>query len=450
MGVSIIRGAISSGKSDMCLKQISEIHEKNPDSKCIMIVPDHYSYETERKFVDFFGGIGLNNIEVLTLRRMSINFLSAKQQNHLTAPGKIMLIYKAVSAACDELLNVKDMDIKLITSMRQQGFLDVMSSLISEMKRYLITPEILFEKANALTDNKTLKNKLIALSNVLEKYLSYVEESGCTDSEDDLFYLANRIENGTEFDENTYIWVNRFDKFMPQQICVLEALLKKGVHMTISVCCPVTEYENEREIYLQTEKTVQKVYELSQTYGLENEYTVSDGLRHLKGKDDLYKLFRYWTEDFVYPDKPKNMALFQSRDTYGEIERIACKIVDLVRDDGYRFKDIALLCGDENDYRHLIEAVFSEYEIPYFTDRTIILSDHPIAMQILSLFGILEDDWSYDSVFRYLRAGFIYRKEQHGKLKFFKSINQEEIDILENFVLKHGIRGGSKWLGEKE
>ena len=92
MGVSIIRGAISSGKSDMCLKQISEIHEKNPDSKCIMIVPDHYSYETERKFVDFFGGIGLNNIEVLTLRRMSINFLSAKQQNHLTAPGKMMLI----------------------------------------------------------------------------------------------------------------------------------------------------------------------------------------------------------------------------------------------------------------------------------------------------------------------------------------------------------------------
>ena len=69
---------------------------------------------------------------------------------------------------------------------------------------------------------------------------------------------------------------------MPQQICVLEALLKKGVHMTISVCCPVTEYENEREIYLQTEKTVQKVYELSQTYGLENEYTTSDGLRHLK------------------------------------------------------------------------------------------------------------------------------------------------------------------------
>ena len=137
MGVSIIRGAISSGKSDMCLKQISEIHEKNPDSKCIMIVPDHYSYETERKFVDFFGGIGLNNIEVLTLRRMSINFLSAKQQNHLTAPGKMMLIYKAVSAACDESFERKGYGYKTYHLYASAGFLDVMSSLISEMKRYL-------------------------------------------------------------------------------------------------------------------------------------------------------------------------------------------------------------------------------------------------------------------------------------------------------------------------
>ena len=128
-----------------------------------------------------------------------------------------------------------------------------------------------------------------------------------------------------------------------------------------------------------------------------------------------------------------------------EIERIACKIVDLVRDDGYRFKDIALLCGDENDYRHLIEAVFSEYEIPYFTDRTIILSDHPAAMQILSLSVFLKTIGAM-ILFFVICASFIYRKEQHGKLKFFKSINQEEIDILENFVLKHGIRGGSKWL----
>ncbi|MCD8180439.1 MAG: PD-(D/E)XK nuclease family protein [Firmicutes bacterium] len=449
MGISIIRGAISSGKSRMCLDEIEKLHKENPNAKCIMIVPDHYSYETEKRFVEKFGGTGLNNIEVLTLRRMAINNLSMNQLCHLTESGKQMLIYKAVNAAARELSGADGMDMKLITAMKRQGFLDVMASLISELKRYLITPHILKERMDGAEGNATLKNKLRVLYAVYEKYCAYVEESQCTDSEDDLYMLSRCIEDGDEYDADTYVWVNRFDFFMPQQISVLEALLKKGVHMTISVCCPAAEDETERELYIQTKKTLDSVMKLAESYGLDGEYRAGEGLSHLRDKPDLYRLFRYWTEDFVYDEKPRNLALFQSRDTYGEIERIACKITDLVRDGGCRFRDIALLCGNEEDYRHLIEAVFAEYEIPYFTDRKIILSDHPIAMQILSLFDVIDEDWSYDSVFRCLRAGFIYRKKTAGKYTFYNPINQDEVDALENFVLKYGIRGAKRWLGEE-
>ena len=106
MGISIIRGAICSGKSKMCLDGIERVHNENPDARCIMIVPDHYSYETEKTFVEKFGGTGLNNIEVLTLRRMAINNLSSSELNHLTEAGKQMLIYKAVTAACEELREI--------------------------------------------------------------------------------------------------------------------------------------------------------------------------------------------------------------------------------------------------------------------------------------------------------------------------------------------------------
>lgn len=448
MGIRIIRGAICSGKSRLCLDEIEKIHNEIPDARCVMIVPDHYSYETEKRFVERFGGIGLNNIEVLTLRKMAVNFLSAMQQNHLSEAGRQMLIYKAVINACEELKGVENMDMKLIFAMQRRGFLDVASSLISEMKRYLISPQMLMEKARNITGNQTLKNKLTVLCAVYEKYSQYVEDSLFSDSEDDLYCLAEKIENSDEFNSDMYIWVDRFDKFMPQQLCVLEALLKKGVNMTVSICCPVSEDESVRSLYAQTEKTVNRIMELASVYGFDGEVSVDGALSHLEGRHDLYTLLSRWNEDFVYADTPRNMALFQSRDAYGEVERIACKIVDLVRDEGYRFRDIAMLCGSEEEYRHLIEAVFGEYEIPYFTDRKIILSDHPIAMQILSLFGILEDDWSYDSVFRYLRAGFIYRKVKKGKYTFYNPIDQEEIDELENYVLRCGIRGGSKWLGD--
>ena len=449
MGIRIIRGAICSGKSRMCLEEIEKIHSENPSARCVMIVPDHYSYETEKTFVERFGGIGLNNIEVLTLRRMAINMLSADELNHLTESGRQMLIYKASEAACAELAGMDGMDMKLVTSMRRRGFLDVASSLISELKRYLVTPMEIKERAETIDDNRTLKNKLTALSLVYGNYIQYVEQSGCTDSEDDLYRLAERIENGAEFNDSTHVWVNRFDKFMPQQLKVIEALLKKGVNMTISLCCPEAEDETERLLYLQTEKTLALVRKLADEYGFDGEVHAGRGLMHIKDKPDLYRLFRYWTEDFREEKEPQNIALFQSRDAYGEIERIACKITDLVRDEGYRYRDIAILCGDEEEYRHLIEAVFGEYEIPYFTDRKIILSDHPIAMQILSLFSVIEEDWSYDSVFRYLRSGFIYKKEKKGGYTFYNALDQEDVDALENFVLKCGIRGAKRWLGEE-
>jgi ATP-dependent helicase/nuclease subunit B len=450
MGVSIIRGGISSGKSELCLSQIEKLHKENLNARCIMMVPDHYSYETERRLVEKFGGTGLNNIDVLTLRRMAINCLSARDLNHLTESGKQMLIYKAVNAACEEVKSTEGMDMSLLAAMQKQGFLDVAASLISEMKRYLTTPEMLIQKSEEVVNNRTLRNKLIVFGTVYSKYCSYIDGLECTDSDDDLYILAERIKDGNEFDSNTYIWVNRFDKFMPQQLCVIRALLDKGVHMTVSICCPIAENESERELYIQTEKTVDTVMRLAEEYGFEGEFSSGKALSHLGDKPDLYKLLRYWTDDFEYKEIPANMSLFQSRDAYGEIERTACQIVDLVRDGGYRYRDIAILCGDENEYRHLVEAVFGEYDIPYFTDRKIILSDHPIAMQILSLIGIIGDDWSYDAVFRYLRAGFIYRRTERGKYTFFNTINQEEIDELENFVLKYGIRGRGKWLSETE
>lgn len=450
MSIRLIRGAINSGKSKMCLDEIEKIHTERPEAKCVMIVPDHYSYETERKFVERFGGIGLNNIDVLTLRKLAVNFLSAMQQNHLSAAGRQMLIYKAVTAARKELEGVQGMDMKLISAMRKKGFTDVVSSLISEMKRYMIEPRQLLESAENTTDNTTLKNKLTILGRVYEIYSGYVQASEFTDSEDDLYMLAERIESGSEFGSDTYVWINRFDKFMPQQLAVVEALLKKGVHMTVSVCCPVTDNEAERALYAQTEKTVNAVMKLAEVYGFEGTETSGEALEHARGREDLYQLLKHWNEDFVYEDVPRSMAMFQSRDAYGEAERIACKIIDLVRDENYRFRDIAMLCGNEEEYRHLVEAVFDEYEIPYFTDRKIILSDHPIAMQIISLFGVLEDNWSYESVFRYLRSGFIYRRTERGEYTFYNPIDQDEIDVLENFVLRRGIRGASSWLGDKE
>lgn len=439
MGIRIIRGAIGSGKSKLCLSEIEAIHEKYPEKRCIMIVPNHYSYETEKAFVEDFGGTGLNNIEVLTFRKMAINHLTAAELNYLTPAGKQMLIYKSVHDYCD---NTEITDAHLTAAMKKPGFLDVMGSLISEMKRYSVTPQMLSERAVEIEGNETLKNKIAAIGSIYGAYNEFLENSGYTDSEDDIKRLADFISGSDLFDNNTYVWFDKFDEFMPHQLRVIEALLKRCVNVTVCVTYP----ENDDGTYARLENELLKIEHLAYKYGGGEVISLNDGLKHLDKNRELKFLFENWNNSHaLYSEPTKNISLFESRDAYSEVERTACRIIDLVREEGMRFRDIAVLCSNAEEYRHLMETVFAEYEIPYFTDSTIILSDHPIAMQVLSLFDIFEEDWSYESVFTYLRAGFIYKSE-NGR---FRPLNQNDVDKLENFVLRCGIRGQSKWLSEE-
>ena len=111
-----------------------------------------------------------------------------------------------------------------------------------------------------------------------------------------------------------------------------------------------------------------------------------------------------------------------------------------------RYRDIAVICGDINKYSHIIDAVFGEYEIPYFSDSKLTLTDHPIVMTILGVFDIFNSNWSFDAVFKYLKCGYIYIKDDTE----YKPLLRDDVDFLETYVQKKGIRGKKKWLSEED
>ena len=56
----------------------------------------------------------------------------------------------------------------------------------------------------------------------------------------------------------------------------------------------------------------------------------------------------------------------------------------------------------------------------------------PFIGLIGAVLGVVEVDFSYESVFRFLRCGLT-------------DITEQQIDLLENYVLAKGIRGRKKW-----
>lgn len=430
MAVKIITGQIGSGKTEYCIAEIRKAR-KNAGYRCIMLVPSYYSHETEKMLVREFGGTGINGIEVTSFEKLSRE-LARGAEKRLSAPGKQALVCRAVELCSAELKRRhKEFDAKLISAVSRTGFLDIAASLISEMKRYMVTAEALRERAET-EDNAVLKQKLEISSMLCENYDRLLSETEYCDSDEDLLRLAEVV--GEAFGSGAGIWIDRFDEFLPQQLAVIDSIIRSGADVTFTFnVCP-----DMYDTYYGTRASIDSICSMSgaQLISLEG------GMRHLEKAPDLKFLFSTWFDRDVYSGAVENAEIFEARDSYTEIEHTACRILEFVREDKCRFRDIAVICGDTQSSAHIIKAVFDEYDIPYYSDEKISLADHPIAMQILSLFDIIENNWDYSSVFEYLRSGFIYCRDERGR---YRRVSDDDIDILENYVLKFGIRGKSAW-----
>ncbi len=434
MPITVIKGGISSGKTALCMNMIEKLHKTN---KCIMLVNDKYSFETEKSFIRRFGGTGLNNIEVMTFRKMADSFISSENTLYMNEAGKHMLIRRAIR---QYLSQNPPLSANMLRTMQKDGFNQVAASFLSEMGNYRTTSEQIREVLKDQTD-KNFVEKMTVIADLYDIYNKIAEDMSYTDSNEFLDILAKKIEEDDEFFKDAYVFVDAFNDFLLPRWNVIKVINKKAKGVYITLC--VSDKEGEKELYEINRETLDMI---------KDEYVIDEieagaHLMHTAGKNaELYHLINTWNSDEVYNGTPSNIKMFRSLDMYMEIERVACKIVDLVREEGYRYRDIAVVASDDEAYASLLESVFGEYKIPYFSDRKQLLYNHPIAVQITSLFDMFENGFDYDSVFSYLKAGFIFR-ENNG---VYENIKNEEIDELENYVIRYGIKGKTRWLKNED
>ena len=229
MSVTIITGAIGAGKTRYCIDQIKKMHKAYPQNRMIMLVPPHYSHVTEHMLISEFGGTGINNIECTSMEKLARELLTGAEKK-LGASGKNALICRAISLMLENI-DVDKFDRKIIRAVCKDGFVDVCASLISEMHRYNITSEMLYDESEA-TDNPLLSQKLEILSSIYQQYAMLLENTDYIDSDDDLSRLAGVID--TAFNSGDYIWIDKFDELLPQQLDVIYALINVGVNITIT------------------------------------------------------------------------------------------------------------------------------------------------------------------------------------------------------------------------
>lgn len=426
MGLRIIYGRAGSGKSQFCFNDIKEkINKSRNDyeaSKIYIITPEQFSYTAEKKLLDTLEEGAAINAEVLTFERMAHRVLTEIDGNNevaLSKSGKAMLIYNL-------LLDNKG---KLKFLGKTDENIELVATAITEFKKHNVTVEVL-EKAIKETEDKYLEIKLSDLKLMYEKFQESIADN-FIDENDNLTKLVNKLDYTNMFD-NTIIYIDEFAGFTSQEYKIIEKLLLKAKQVNVTICTDSVEFSKikESDIFYENKKTLKKLVELSKEEQVE--LVPLAQLHRFKNKELLHleqNLYKIPYEK--YEEELENIELFLANNQYSEIENIAKQIEKKVRDEGYRYKEISVITKNIDMYSGLIKAVFSKYNIPVFIDEKKDLNQNVLVKFILALIEIFSKNWSYEAMFNYIKTGLL-------------NVNEEEIWLLENYVLKWGIKG-EKW-----
>ncbi len=422
MLLSIITGGTGSGKSQHLHQLISENLKNNPDSNAVLIVPEQFSYTAEKTLTEKFGGLGPNRIEVLTLSRLISRHIN--MENNLLPSGKMMLITKAISKIGE--------DNAFFLGSKKQGLTSALFDLFSEFKRYNITPDDLY---GITLENAISQKKLASVREIYKSYNDFFGEN-FTDSDDAPKLFAKYVMSSDIFN-NTFFFFDEYNDFMPQHYDIIRSLIIKsrGVFTTLTI-----GNDDPDGVFAPVLKTKSRLSAIALSEGAQL-FTKELSKDNNSKTPDIDHLLSNWDTGRTFSKKCENISLFTARDLYSEVEHTSAKITQLVRDHGLRYRDIGVIVGDMSSYMHILSAVFKESDIPFFCDEKIAITMHPIARTLLSLFKIIDSNWTYSSVFDYLRTGYVFIKDEDG----IAPINPEDIDILENYVLANGIRGKKAW-----
>ena len=435
MSIRFIYGRAGSGKSLFCINQIKKLIDSDKEKKIILLVPEQYTFTTENKVLNHIGERAALNTHVLSFRTMCQKVFEecgGRVKQIIKDTGKHMLINKVLNEKIDDLSYFKKMS-------REQGFNNIISELITEFKKYNIDIDALRDLTDKIDDNE-LVEKIRELSLIYEEF-NVKMHSSYIDTDDELTLLAKKLLANNIY-VNSEIWIDEFTTFTPQQLEIIRIISKTSV-VNITLCMDKIENSDAEDItnvFSSIENTENRILKLMEenNIGYLNPINLNSKLPYrFKNSEELAHIEKYCiTYPFKsYKGKNKDVRLYKANNTYDEIEKVAQDIIRLVRDRNYRFRDISVVCRNIEDYNKIISVIFNDYEIPFFMDKKIKLLNNPLIILITSAFEVLLKNWSYESVFKYLKSGLT-------------GFNTYDIDRLENFVLEHGIKS-YKWNEEE-
>ncbi len=433
-------GGARSEKSRQLVKYILKEADEHPDRQYLYVVPEQYSLATQQELVAGSKNKGILNIDVLSFTRLA-HRISDEVGSYfadvttLDDPGKSLLIGMLATKKKKELKVFAD-------NLEKPGYIDKIKSVISEFMQYGISVEKAFEMAEGAqkAGHGLLANKLSDVAIIYKAFKDYTKDRYTT-AEETLDVVSSLVPHSDTI-KNSVIIFDGFTGFTPVQNKLIGVLMDHSLSVHVALL-----YEESEKCIQDDKKSLQiqehELFYLSKQTMLQLGRMADE--RHILTEDpykadkNVLNNDRYLKNNDVYKENGINTELnntsvriFAGQTPEEEIQMVFARIMELIRTGKYRYKDIAILTGDIESYRHPIERELARHDIPFFIDVTEPILLNPFIEYIRAFINIISDNYSQASVFRFLKSGLT-------------EFNNDEICTLENYCLAANIKGYKKW-----
>lgn len=429
MSLQFILGPAGAGKTHRMLETLIRRSLADKSKNYIVLVPDQFTMEAQRELLAMHPNHGVMYIDVLSFNRLAYRVfgeLGVNDFDVMDETAKSLLVRRALGMCRGEL---KVFGRRAFS----QGTVDAMKSAISEFMQYGIDDE----RLSGMIDGQAgtaLAGKLADVRTVYAKFLKIRDEKFIT-AEELPGKLAAMIPQ-SEYIKNSEIYVDGFTGFTPVQLRVMEELINCAGSVAVALSA---SGDDDSGLFELSRKTTAALSRIAEKSGVEIKRPVvieKNENSRLAGSKQISFL-----EEHIFkstPPEPKDagddceIEIRACDDPKAEAGFIAEKILDLVMNEGMRYSDIAVIAADMDEYSRHIGRAFSKAKIPAFIDHKKSIEKNPIVNTIKSAFEVIRLDYTYESMFAFLRFGM-------------SGIDPGDIDLLENYVLESGIRGKRKW-----
>ena len=445
--LQLLIGRSGSGKTHHILNRLDVLAAAG-QTPLIWLVPEQHSFESERALLQRLGPVKAARVQVLSFSRLAdmvFREVGGLAEETLDEGTRALLMSRALeqvaAVAADADTPMRGLRPRMATD---SAYVEQLLQLWQELRQCAVSTADWERAAAALAEEEGAEAlfpaKLEDIHRVFAAYEGLASATGA-DELDRLTRLAERM-GDSRLPMDAAVFVDGFKGFTVQEMAVLEGFMPRCREMTVALGSdtpgarwPGTDRaacRREFTLFSPVTDTVEHLRRVADKYGLQWEMTLLEENRRTEdGALRALEAGLYAPLPTVYEGDASAVTVTPCADVYEECRYVTRCIRRLLREEGYRCRDITVVARNPADYAGILDEMLTREGIPCYMDGRQDLLCEPLVVYLRCALQSAVEGWRTENILRLLKTDLW-------------PLSPVQIAELENYVYMWRIEG-SRW-----